>query len=63
MTAIEKFMKECNAVCAKQVPAITGLRKRSEETGLTLKQMRLVAAATCVKIVADGKELKVVPSF
>lgn len=63
MDRLGQFLQECHAVRARKVAEISELRKRSRETGLTLAHMRLAAQAADVQIVADGKELKVVPLF
>jgi hypothetical protein len=60
MDRLGEFLQECHAVRARKVEAITGLRQRAKETGLTLARMRLAAEAADVDIVADGKELKVI---
>ena len=58
---LDRFLMECNSVCSGRLQAITGLRARSERTGLSLARMRLAADAASVKVVRDGRELKVVP--
>jgi hypothetical protein len=58
---LDRFLMECNSVCSGRLHAITGLRARSQRTGLSLAHMRLAADAASVKVVRDGRELKVVP--
>ncbi|WP_371765525.1 hypothetical protein [Massilia sp.] len=58
---LDRFLMECNSVCSGRLQAIAGLRARSERTGLSLAHMRLAADAASVKVVRDGRELKVVP--
>jgi len=61
LSELDKFLQECNAVRSGQLAEIPNLRARSKQTGLALDRMHLTAEAADVEIVADGKELKVVP--
>lgn len=60
MTPIDQFMMDCHRVAYGRVAEIKNLRALSKTTGLSLKDMRLVAEVTDVEIVKDGKELKAV---